>query len=111
MARFSEEVATEKLASRVGASLLKSVDVAEFLVVESMQEYEDCMVQCAFHCNNNSSWFSCVKRHLLQTRETAPLWDTERWVRNLEVGLEEMISLKLNDKQDTDIYIMDNDEL
>jgi protein O-GlcNAc transferase len=97
---------TDKLSSRVGASLLKNVggQLGSKLVASTMDEYEECMVQCAINDNN---WFSpAMERHLLDTRTTSPLFDTERWVKNLEIGLKRMNSL---DDLDTDIYIIDND--
>jgi protein O-GlcNAc transferase len=95
---------TDKLASRVGASLLKSVEGSLFdrLVVSSMKEYEDCMVDCA------RDGLVKERQHLLDTSKTAPLWDTERWVKNLETGLKEMVSLFENHVTDTDIYVLDD---
>ena len=76
-------VPTEKLASRVGASLLTAVDLEE-MVVPDMQAYEDRMVKCA----TDPDWFhSQIAMKLVKNKRSSPLFDTERWVRNLEVGL------------------------
>jgi protein O-GlcNAc transferase len=112
-------VPTEKLASRVGASLLKSAGFSSFLsdglVVASMEEYEDRMVECARSSSSSSErgtdegtlGFASYKQHLLEERSRAPLWDTERWVRNLETGLATMVDLQRKGSCETDIYIMD----
>ncbi|KAG7365833.1 glycosyl transferase family 41 protein [Nitzschia inconspicua] len=106
---------TDKLASRVGASLLKSAQGTLFdrLVVPTMEDYEDCMVDCA------RTGLVKERQGLLDTTTTttttgttgstlAPLWDTERWVRNLEAGLEEMVELHGQRATDTDIYVLDD---
>ena len=104
------KVPTEKLASRVGASLLKSAGTSSLLtdtlVVASMEEYEDQMVECA-----SSSSFASIKQHLLDDFSTAPLWDTERWVRNLETGLATMVDLQTKESCETDIYVMDYSDI
>jgi len=114
-------VETEKLASRVGASLLRSAEgrkssiLSDRLVVSSMKEYEDRMVECASEKNQDASSanpsFSSFREHLLKERETAPLWDTERWVRNLETGLNEMVDRKRKGATEADIYVMDYSDL
>lgn len=98
------QVATDKLASRVGASLLQSVQgtLSDRLVVPSMQAYEDCMVDCAIN------GLIVERKHLLDTAMTAPLWDTARWVKNLEAGLRQMANLHERGATDTDIYVKDN---
>ena len=127
-------VRTEKLASRVGASLLKNAIVStpslsssalsSALTVSSMNEYEDTMVQCAREnsCNNDRSIndrgrykyfddnFPSFRRQLLENLDVAPLWDTKRWVRNLEAGLSEMVRIRDTRDSHVDIYVMDNDE-
>lgn len=95
-------VATEKLASRVGASLLKNVGLDE-LIVPTLEDYEAVMVKCAFEPN----WFSSsIKERLRNTRHSAPLFDTERWVRNLETGLAEVFRNK--ESKHADIYVVDD---
>jgi len=125
----SSEVPTEKLASRVGASLLRSAlsssMLSDALVVSSMEEYEDCMVECA-RSNSNTKGndtlnFRELRKELRDQRSIAPLWDTERWVRNLETGLEAMVELRSNGSIDktewghimdySDIYVMDYSDI
>jgi len=125
----SSEVPTEKLASRVGASLLRSAlsssMLSDALVVSSMEEYEDCMVECARSYSDakcDALNFRALRKELQDQRSIAPLWDTERWVRNLETGLEAMVELRSKgsiEKTDTgihfldysDIYVMDHSDI
>ncbi|KAG7351722.1 glycosyl transferase family 41 protein [Nitzschia inconspicua] len=109
---------TDKLASRVGASLLKSAQGTLFdrLVVPTMEEYEDCMVDCARtglvkerQGLLDTTGRSTTTRSSTSSNNTlAPLWDTERWVKNLEAGLEEMVQLYAQQATDTDIYVLDD---
>lgn len=94
------DIATEKLASRVGASLLKSAGLGE-LIAPTMMEYEAIMKRCAI----DGEWFSQIKERLLKDREHSPLFDTERWVMNLEAAL---MAVESN-KQSTnyDVFVID----
>lgn len=76
------QVDTEKLASRVGASLLKAVSLNE-MIVPSMEAYENVMVRCAL----DKTWFSSIKARLTTGREVHPLFDTLMWVNDLESAL------------------------
>ncbi|CAB9522292.1 expressed unknown protein (Partial), partial [Seminavis robusta] len=54
-------------------------------------------------------WFSSVKERLQRNYHTAPLFDTPRWVRNLETGLLEIVALRTEGGSSySDIEIMDN---
>merc|ERR1711862_313075 len=78
-------ISTRKLASRVGASLLQSVDLGD-LVFTDMQQYEDALVRCAL----DTEWFRSIRQRLSLARENGPLFDTHRWVHNLEASFVEM---------------------
>jgi len=96
-------IATDKLASRVGASLLRSAEM-EDLIYPNMSDYEDAMVKCAL----NSEWFESIRNRLRSSVLLSPLFDTERWVRNLEASFMHMKSM--NDKQSNrlpDIIVTD----
>jgi protein O-GlcNAc transferase len=67
----------EKLASRVGASLLRAVGLEE-LVATSFVEYEDLMIRSAL----DQSWWQSLCDKL--TSHDAPLFDTGAWVRYLD---------------------------
>lgn len=93
-------IATEKLASRVGASLLKAVGLDE-LIVPTMMEYEAMMKRCAL----DDVWFSQMKERLHRDRAQSPLFDTQRWVTNLEAAL---IAIESNtEKTNYDVFVID----
>ena len=97
------DVATEKLASRVGASLLKSIGLDVF-IASTMDEYEAIMERCA----TDHAWFSEVKTYLVDAKERSPLFDTERWVKNLEAALIEVSSSSSQRMSPNfDVYVID----
>ena len=96
-------IATDKLASRVGASLLKAVGLDD-LVCPSMYEYEDVMVRCAL----DNEWFNDIRQRLLNTKDSSPLFDTERWVRNLEAAFCKMVELDSDSDDLPDILVSDD---
>lgn len=94
-----------KMASRVSASLAYATGLGKQMVVHSREEYEERAVALASACYDpdveGPSAFGlnggtgCVSEglellHLRQClflrRETMPLFDTRRWVKNLEKG-------------------------
>ena len=98
------DVATEKLASRVGASLLKSIGLDVF-IASTMDEYEAIMERCA----TDHAWFSEVKAYLVDAKERSPLFDTERWVKNLEAALIEVSTFTQRMSSNFDVYVIDED--
>ena len=95
-------IATQKLASRVGASLLEAVDLSE-LVYPSMALYEDAMVRSAV----DGEWFGDLCHRLRSSRETSPLFDTERWVKNLEAAFCKMAIVTGDELSVPDISVLD----
>lgn len=94
---------TDKLASRVGASLLRAA-VLDDLVYPNMREYEDAMVKCAI----DTEWFTSLRERLRLSISESPLFDTERWVRNLEASFMQMRTMSCNKaNQFTDIIVND----
>lgn len=75
----------EKMASRVGASLLSAIGLSE-LVAETLEDYEELAVTLAL--DMNKLW-DC-RKSLEEARVTSPLFDTSRWVRNCETGFKLM---------------------
>lgn len=69
------------LASRVGASLLTACGLQE-LVCESLVEYENLAVALAI----DDDKYMRLRTRLEGGREEMPLFDTRRWVANLEAG-------------------------
>ena len=97
-----EEVPTQKLASRVGASLLKAANLSE-LVSSTMPDYEAIMIRCAM---DEDKWYSNLRSMLQQKKDILPLFDTGRWVNNLETGLIEIFD-SANCTTKCDIYVED----
>jgi protein O-GlcNAc transferase len=75
----------EKMASRVGASLLNAVGLPE-LICKDWTEYEEKAVWLATHPDE----LAALKRKLAANRDSYPLFDTEGQVRALEAAFEEM---------------------
>jgi protein O-GlcNAc transferase len=91
-----------KMCSRVGASMARATGFGEKMIVQSLQEYEERAVELA-----QSYTFVVVqtapgiyerravgelvelRRRLFLNRDHMPLFDTERWTRNLESGYRE----------------------
>jgi len=72
-------------ASRVAASLLSALNVPE-LITRSVQEYEQAALQYA----RAPDRLAAVKAKLAANRDTAPLFDTARYTRNLEAAFATM---------------------
>ncbi|TYZ67101.1 hypothetical protein PybrP1_002835, partial [[Pythium] brassicae (nom. inval.)] len=75
-------MAKERMASRVASSLLRAANLGE-LVTCSLEEYEELAVALA--SDMDKLWE--LRRRLEDDRDRCPLFDTQRWVRNLETGL------------------------
>jgi protein O-GlcNAc transferase len=73
------------MASRVGASILKAAGLQE-LVCEDLMSYENLAVELAV----NADRYIAIRSSLEEGRESLPLFDTERWVSNLERGFDAM---------------------
>ena len=96
-------IATEKLASRVGASLLQAISLDE-LAYPDIDQYEDAMVRCAL----DKEWFGDIRQKLLSSKDGSPLFDTERWVRNLEAAFRKMVELEWDAGSLPDIVVADS---
>jgi predicted O-linked N-acetylglucosamine transferase (SPINDLY family) len=75
----------ETFASRVGASLLHAAGLAD-LVMPDMQAYEETAVRLA----QRPDEIAALKARLQANRLTHPLFDTERYARNLERAFDAM---------------------
>ena len=98
--RDTQSITTNKLASRVGASLLLAVGLDD-LVYETMTQYEEVMFRCA----SDKEWFSKVRQRLLLSIDTSPLFDTSCWVRSLEAAFSRMAELDLDCNNYPDIIV------
>merc|ERR1712071_152709 len=101
-----DSISTEKWVSRVGASLLKASGLDD-MIVPNLHEYEDLMVRCY----SDALWFEQIRESLRKNRDSCPLFDTERWVRNLEIGLKEVVRIYEMEDGDfrSDIEIQEDD--
>ncbi|XP_064955858.1 probable UDP-N-acetylglucosamine--peptide N-acetylglucosaminyltransferase SEC [Musa acuminata AAA Group] len=70
----------EKMATRVAGSLCLATGLGEEMIVSSMKEYEEKAVALA----QNPLKLQALTNRLKEARMTCPLFDTIRWVRNLE---------------------------
>lgn len=76
-------VTSQRMASRVAASLLHAVGLPE-LAVETLEEYEELAVALA----TDADRLFGMRRHIESVRDSCAAFDTARWVRNFEGGLE-----------------------
>ncbi len=73
--------------SRVAASLLNALDMAE-LVATSAGAYESLALDLA----SNAALLKATREKLARNRKTAPLYDSARFVKNIETAYEAMLA-------------------
>lgn len=90
------------MCSRVGASIAYATGFGSQMVTETLKAYEDRAVSLALSTTSSSfrrsggdtmqgrGELANLRRDLFMNREKMPLFDTLRWTRNLEKGLEEV---------------------
>jgi hypothetical protein len=71
--------------SLVATSIATAAGMADQMVVTSLQAYEDKAVELA----TNRELLKEYKTKLAEARMTSPLFDTQKWVCDFEIGLEE----------------------
>jgi tetratricopeptide (TPR) repeat protein len=76
----------ESFASRVAASLLTAIQLPE-LITETVEHYESLAIQLATHPEQ----LRAIQAKLEHNRLTTPLFDTERYTRNLESAFMQMV--------------------
>ena len=96
----------DKMATRVGASLLKAAGLDE-LITTSYTEYEELASALA----SDTERLYAMRKHLENTRDTCPLFDTARWVGNMEAGLKEAWIRHAHGQLPDDIDVIDNDPM
>jgi len=90
-----------KMCSRVGASVAYATGFGSQMVVSSVEEYEERAISLASSLRHHTTSRGQVRgkdegelvnlrRSLYLNRDHMPLFDTERWTRNLEKGLREV---------------------
>ncbi|KAL2924073.1 putative UDP-N-acetylglucosamine--peptide N-acetylglucosaminyltransferase SEC [Bienertia sinuspersici] len=95
----------EKMASRVAGSLCLATGVGEEMVVDSLREYEEKAVTFAL----NRSKLQHLTDRLKAARLTCPLFDTARWVRNLERAYFKMWNLYCAGQHPQPLKVTEND--
>ncbi len=80
----------ESMASRVAASLLRSLELDE-LVTRSLADYETLAIALA----QQPERLQRLRQHLLRQREHAPLYQTRRFARQLELAYQQIHQRRL----------------
>ncbi|KAH1083296.1 hypothetical protein J1N35_023057 [Gossypium stocksii] len=95
----------EKMATRVAGSLCLATGLGEEMIVNSMKEYEERAVSLAL----NRPKLQALTNKLKAARLTCPLFDTARWVRNLEKSYFKMWNLYCSGQQPQHFKVTEND--
>ncbi|XVF30952.1 hypothetical protein REPUB_Repub16aG0103500 [Reevesia pubescens] len=95
----------EKMATRVAGSLCLATGLGEEMIVNSMKEYEERAVSLAL----NRPKLQALTNKLKEARLTCPLFDTARWVRNLERSYFKMWNLYCSGRQPQHFKVIEND--
>ncbi|KAL2994322.1 hypothetical protein AAZX31_10G159300 [Glycine max] len=95
----------EKMATRVAGSLCLATGLGDEMIVSSMKEYEDRAVSLAL----NRPKLKALTNKLKAVRLTCPLFDTARWVRNLERSYFKMWNLHCSGQRPQHFKVTEND--
>ncbi|KAI3738823.1 hypothetical protein L2E82_29007 [Cichorium intybus] len=95
----------EKMATRVAGSLCLATGVGEEMIVNSMEEYEERAVSLAL----NPRKLHDLRKRLKMSRASCPLFDTSRWVRNVERAYLKMWNLHCGGEQPQHFTVKEND--
>ena len=80
--------------------MLKAVGLPE-LVTTTEADYEALIIQLA----SNPEKLTAIKNKLAANRLTEPLFDTKRYTRNFEGGLQKAYDLYLNGEVPQDVWV------
>ena len=89
-----------QFAARVAASLLNAVGLPE-LIATTEADYEALIMEFA----NNPGKLTAIKDKLAVNRLTQPLFDTKRYTRNFESGLQKVYNLYFEGEAPQDIWV------
>lgn len=95
----------EKMATRVAGSLCLATGLGDEMIVNSLKEYEERAVTLA----ENPSKLQALTNRLKAVRMTCPLFDTKRWVLNLERAYFKMWYLYCSGNHPQPFKVMEND--
>merc|ERR1711871_3054 len=96
----------DRMSSRVSASLLTAAGLPE-LICNTHEEYGELAVTLA---EDSEKLFSC-RRKLERSRDSCAAFDTSRWVKNFEAGLNEAIRKLEACEAPGDICVTDSDPI
>ncbi|GAB2295664.1 hypothetical protein Dimus_029818 [Dionaea muscipula] len=95
----------EKMATRVAGSLCLATGIGDEMVVNSMREYEEKAVSLAL----NRPKLQDLTNRLKAVRMTCPLFDTARWVKNLERAYFKMWNIYCSGQHPQPFKVAEND--
>ncbi|XP_038698226.1 probable UDP-N-acetylglucosamine--peptide N-acetylglucosaminyltransferase SEC isoform X2 [Tripterygium wilfordii] len=95
----------EKMATRVAGSLCLATGLGEEMIVSSIKEYEEKAVSLAL----NRPKLQALTNKLKAARMTCPLFDTARWVRNLERSYFKMWNLHCSGEKPQHFKVTEDD--
>lgn len=93
----------ETFAGRVAASLLAAMDLNE-LIAENLEAYE----RIALSLAQDKSGLDRVRQKIAVGRETAPLFDSTRYARNLEAAYQTMVDIMRSGEGPQPFAVEDN---
>ncbi|GEM_PF-1050280 len=91
-------------ASRVSSSILRAISLPE-LITHSLTDYES----LAMHLASHPDALAIIRKKLADKRLTAPLFDTLRFVRNLEKAYKEMWEIFISGEKPRAIHVTDSE--
>ncbi|KAF2542273.1 hypothetical protein F2Q68_00033222 [Brassica cretica] len=95
----------EKMATRVAGSLCLATGLGHEMIVNSLEEYEEKAVSLAL----NKPKLQALTKELRASRLTCPLFDTMRWVKNLERSYFKMWNLHCSGQKPQHFKVVEND--
>ncbi|EEF40435.1 o-linked n-acetylglucosamine transferase, ogt, putative [Ricinus communis] len=95
----------EKMATRVAGSLCLATGLGDEMIVSSMKEYEEKAVSLAL----NRPKLQALTNKLKAVRMTCPLFDTPRWVQNLERAYFKMWNIHCSGQQPQHFKVTEDD--
>ncbi|KAK0599547.1 hypothetical protein LWI29_006221 [Acer saccharum] len=95
----------EKMATRVAGSLCLATGLGDDMIVNNMKEYEERAVSLAL----DGQKLQALTNKLKSIRLTCPLFDTTRWVKNLERSYFKMWNLQCLGQQPQHFKVTEND--
>ncbi|KAH7543355.1 hypothetical protein FEM48_Zijuj02G0175400 [Ziziphus jujuba var. spinosa] len=95
----------DKMATRVAGSLCLATGLGDAMIVSSMEEYEEKAVSLAL----NRPKLQALTNKLKAVRLNCPLFDTARWVRNLERAYFKMWNIHCSGQRPQNFKVTEND--